>query len=178
VSQVIELHTYDEKWETIFLEMKQIYETALGDLAVAIEHIGSTSVPGLSAKPILDIDIVIKDANNLPKVNKVLERLGYFHQGNLGIDGRESFRTLDSKSPLDDKGTRWMNHHLYVCSQNSREFMRHIAFRDYLKEHHNAAKAYEKLKLDLAISVETREEYTEGKTAFIEMILQKSLKND
>lgn len=67
MAQVVELHTYDAKWETIFLEMKQIYETALGDLAVAIEHIGSTSVPGLSAKPILDIDIVIKDANDLPK---------------------------------------------------------------------------------------------------------------
>ena len=178
MSQVVELHTYDSKWETTFFEMKQIYETALGDLAVAIEHIGSTSVPGLSAKPILDIDIVIKDTNKLPKVIKILERLGYFHQGNLGIDGRESFRALDAKSPLDNKGTRWMNHHLYVCPQDSREFKRHIAFRDYLREHNHAAKAYENIKVDLAVMVETREEYTEGKTAFVEMILQKALKND
>jgi GrpB-like predicted nucleotidyltransferase (UPF0157 family) len=178
LSQIVEIQTYDAKWGKIFIEMKQIYETALGDLAIAIEHIGSTSVPGLSAKPILDIDIVINNANDLPKVNKVLERLGYFYQGNIGIDGRESFRALDSKSPLDDKGTRWMNHHLYVCSQNSREFIRHIAFRDYLREHNHVAKAYENIKVNLAISVETREEYTEGKTAFVEMILQKALKND
>ncbi len=111
-------------------------------------------------------------------MNKVLERLGYIHQGNLGIDGRESFRALDAKSPLDDKGTRWMNHHLYVCPQNSREFMRHLAFRDYLREHHHAAKDYESIKVNLAKSVETREEYTDGKTTFVEMILQKALKNN
>lgn len=176
MSQVVELYKYDSNWETTFLEMKKIYENALGDLAIVIEHVGSTSVPGLSAKPILDIDIVIKDANDLTIVNEILDKLGYIHQGNLGIDGRESFRPINPRAPRDDKGTRWMDHHLYVCPQNSRELMRHLAFRDYLRSHQDAAKAYETIKLDLAISAETREEYTVGKTAFVEMILQKAQK--
>jgi GrpB-like predicted nucleotidyltransferase (UPF0157 family) len=174
VSQVVELHKYDSNWETTFLEMKKIYENTLGDLVIVIEHVGSTSVPGISAKPILDIDIVIKDASNLTIVNEILAKLGYIHQGNLGIDGRESFRALNSRAPLDDKGTRWMDHHLYVCTQNSRELYRHLAFRNYLRSHPIAAKAYETIKVELATSVKTREEYTEGKTAFVEMILQKS----
>lgn len=129
---------YDEQWKRDFLEIKSELQDALGDLALRIEHVGSTSVEGLSAKPIIDIDVVIEDEARFGAVTAALAGIGYEHQGDLGITGREAFR-YDGKDHL-------RKHHLYVCQKESPELKRHLAFRDYLRSHADAVREYSRIK--------------------------------
>lgn len=171
----IEIYEYDEQWSTTFLSLKQVLENVLEDLIIGIEHVGSTSVKGLGAKPILDIDVVIEDYSVLPEVIIKLEMVGYYHQENWSFKGREAFGRKDASVPWDGKRTSWMEHHLYVCNKDSEELARHLAFRDYLRNNPNAVIEYEQLKKDLAKNAKDRTEYTLGKTTFINEILNFSL---
>ncbi len=138
---------YDEKWKQAFEDIKVELEAALGlkaepgALAISIEHVGSTSVEGLSAKPIIDIDVVV-NPEDLEAAIKALAGIGYIHKGNCGIEGREAF-DYSGKEHL-------MEHHLYVCPKDSRELKRHLAFRDYLRGHSQAVKEYSEIKLEAA----------------------------
>ena len=116
---------YDAKWKSDFEIIKQEIEKAIGHFIIGVEHVGSTSVEGLSAKPCIDIDVVIKDYSVFDEVVDQLEVIGYFHEGNLGIKDREAFKYLNKP--------HLQTHHLYVCPQNSKELHRHITFRDFLK---------------------------------------------
>ena len=116
---------YDSAWKTAFEDIRAELAAALGDLAVAIEHIGSTSVEGMSAKPIIDIDVVIPDYTVFDDVVQILAKIGYTHEGDLGIKDREAFKYTDKP--------HLQKHHLYVCPQNSAELHRHITFRDFLR---------------------------------------------
>lgn len=128
---------YDEKWKDDFIKIRSELRAALGDLALRIEHVGSTSVEGLSAKPIIDIDVVIDEAD-FDAAAAALAGIGYEHQGDLGIAGREAFR-YEGKEHLRE-------HHLYVCPEDSPELKRHLAFRDYLRAHGDAVKEYGRIK--------------------------------
>ncbi|QUG43634.1 GrpB family protein [Psychrobacillus sp. INOP01] len=179
MKQNLKIEKYNLEWEKTFRCLSSIYQNKLGDLIISIEHVGSTSVKGLSAKPIIDIDIVIENKQLLRPVIKGLEELGYYHEGDLGIKNREAFARTNQNVPKDNEGTTWMAHHLYVCLQNSDELRRHLIFRDYLREHPEAVRAYESLKRELARSTNDRESYTQGKGDFIEFIinsLQEKLK--
>ena len=118
---------YDETWKQEFERIKTELLCVLEDCVTAIEHVGSTSVEGLAAKPVIDIDVVIKDYNSFEKVKERLSQIGYRHEGDLGIKDRQAFKY--SEKP------HLMKHHLYVCPAYSEELKRHIAFRDYLREH-------------------------------------------
>jgi GrpB-like predicted nucleotidyltransferase (UPF0157 family) len=168
---MIEIEDYNPQWETIFHEVKTIIHNELGDTIVSIEHVGSTSVKGLGAKPILDIDIVIENYSIFPHVVQGLEKLGYFHQGNLGVEDREAFDRKDTSVPWDGKNTLWMKQHLYVCPKDSKELARHLAFRDYLRTHPEAAKQYEQIKRALAEVMKDRTAYSEGKSVFVTEVL-------
>ena len=133
---------YDEKWKLRFEEIAGEVGGALGELALSIEHVGSTSVPCLAAKPIIDIDVVIEDESRLDAVISALAKIGYQHEGNLGISGREAFG-YEGKSHL-------MEHHLYVCPADSPELRRHVAFRDYLRGHPEAVLEYSRIKEEAA----------------------------
>ncbi|MBR6707499.1 MAG: GrpB family protein [Clostridia bacterium] len=153
---------YDEQWERDFLKIKDEIRDALGQLAISIEHVGSTSVRGLSAKPIIDIDVVI-DGSALDPVIASLERIGYRHEGDLGIPGREAFK-YEGKDHL-------RKHHLYVCPGDSAELKRHIAFRDYLRCHPEAVREYSLVKEEGAkLYPYDIEKYIEHKTPFIEKV--------
>lgn len=166
------IENYDPRWAEEFATLQPVLARAVGSLAIAIEHVGSTAVPGLAAKPILDIDLVIAKRDQLPQVIQALGVLGYFHRGDLGIAGRESFGRQDATVPRDGSGRVWMAHHLYVCAQDSAELRRHLAFRDYLRRHPQAAAAYAQLKRELAERFRLdREAYVEHKTGFINEIL-------
>ena len=130
---------YDEKWKIEFERIEQELTLALDDCIMAIEHVGSTSVEGLAAKPIIDIDIIIKDYNSFETVKNRLSEIGYTHEGDLGIKDRQAFKYED-KSHL-------MKHHLYVCPAYSEELKRHIAFRDYLTQHPNDRDWYGSVKM-------------------------------
>ena len=125
---------YDEAWKSAFEEIKKGIEGAIGDLIIGIEHVGSTSVEGLSAKPCIDIDVIIKDYTIFDAVVSKLAEIGYIHEGNLGIKDREAFKYSD-KAYLQ-------KHHLYVCPQYSEELYRHITFRDFLRSNPEAVKKY------------------------------------
>ena len=125
---------YDESWKVAFEEISREIENALSDLIIGIEHVGSTSVEGLSAKPCIDLDVVIKDYSVFDVVVRKLESIGYIHEGNLGIADREAFK-YSNKPHL-------MQHHLYVCPQYSEELHRHITFRDFLRSNPEAVKKY------------------------------------
>ena len=154
---------YDERWARDFCEIKSEIQEALDQLALAIEHVGSTSVHGLSAKPIIDIDVVIKDYSMLDAVISALERIDYHHEGNLGIAGREAFK-YEGK-------THFRKHHLYVCSRDSEELKRHIAFREYLRSHPEAVREYSRIKEEgAALYPFDIEKYIEHKSPFVEKI--------
>ncbi|MEC5424769.1 GrpB family protein [Virgibacillus sp. C22-A2] len=171
----MEVSKFDERWAETFQSIKQVLSKTLSDLIIDIEHVGSTSVQGLGAKLILDIDIVIENYDVFPNVIKGLENNGYFHQEEWSFEGREAFGRKDTYSPWDGYGTQWMEHHLYVCNKDSKELARHLAFRDYLRNNPQTVIEYENLKRDLANTVKDRTTYTLGKTEFINKILKKAM---
>lgn len=129
---------YDSAWKTAFEEIRKEIEEAVGDLIVGMEHVGSTSVEGLSAKPCIDLDVIIPNYTVFDNVVDRLKVIGYFHEGDLGIPGREAFQ-YSGKPHLQ-------NHHLYVCPQDSVELHRHITFRNFLRNHPEAVKKYSAVK--------------------------------
>ncbi len=158
---------YDLRWAQDFEKIASEIWEALGKLALSIEHVGSTSVPGLSAKPIIDIDVVIRNYSLFDAVSRSLAGIGYRHEGDLGIPGREAF-AYDGKEHL-------RKHHLYVCPQDSPELKRHIAFRDYLRSHPDAAREYGRVKEEgAALYPCDIERYIEHKSLFIESIYRKT----
>lgn len=133
---------YDDAWPSAFEHIKNEIDAALGDLTVAIEHVGSTSVRGMYAKPCIDIDVVIGDHSPFCEVVLALQGIGYIHEGDLGIPGREAFGYTDKP--------HLMQHHLYVCRESSEELARHIKFRDFLRCNKAAAERYSRIKREAA----------------------------
>jgi len=144
------LSEYNPKWPVAFQALKSAYATSLSNLYVTIEHVGSTAIPGIMAKPIIDIDIVIKNYQVFPQVVEALAGLGYRHNGDQGIKHREAFKRADDFTPQFGPQKRWINHHLYVCPSFSVELGRQIAFRDYLRAHVDARSEYEEIKVSIA----------------------------
>lgn len=161
--KMVIVQPYNKEWKSDFEAIRSELDIALGDLAMRIEHVGSTSVEGLSAKPVIDIDVVIRDRSVLPEVVIALQKAGYNHEGNLGIPGREAFK-YEGKEHL-------RKHHLYVCAQDSEELRRHIAFRDYLRSHPEAVAEYCRVKEEGArLYPWDIDKYIEHKSPFIEKI--------
>ena len=129
---------YDKAWKNAFEEIKTEIEAEIGDLIIGIEHVGSTSVEGMSAKPCIDIDVIIKDYSAFGEIVRKLGVIGYIHEGDLGIQDREAFKYADKP--------HLMLHHLYVCPQDSEELRRHITFRDFLRKNPEAVKKYSRVK--------------------------------
>lgn len=141
------IHPYSATWITHFESIKNVLDEALQGLQVNIEHVGSTAVPGLAAKPIIDIDIVFQHTTSFIEIKQALEAIGYFHNGNQGIEDREVFKRIESAQHevLDA-----IRHHLYVCSAESPALERHLVTRDYLRLNEKARAEYQQLKYDLA----------------------------
>ncbi|MES5955945.1 GrpB family protein [Bacillus fungorum] len=172
MKQRITIEEYSIKWESEFNKLQTLINDVMEDSILFIEHVGSTSIKGLAAKPILDINIVIEDYKVFPEVVTKLETMGYYHQEEWSFKGREAFGRKDAFVPWSEENTVWMEHHLYVCDKNSEELRRHIVFRDYLREHEDVAVEYRHLKEELARESKSRTSYSEGKTKFITNILE------
>ncbi|HEV3168202.1 MAG TPA: GrpB family protein [Isosphaeraceae bacterium] len=143
------LALYNPEWAREFAALRDAYTSSLGKLVLRLEHVGSTAVPNLRAKPILDIDIVMPSYEVFPAILAHLQRLGYTHNGDQGIREREVFKPLDNMAPCTLPPRKWMSHHLYVCPSDSLELRRHLSFRDALRAHGNLRQEYEKRKLDI-----------------------------
>jgi GrpB-like predicted nucleotidyltransferase (UPF0157 family) len=171
----IEVVDYDPQWPMIFARLKSVLEARLGELAQRIEHVGSTSVPGLAAKPLIDLDIIIESYERLPEVVARLAELGYVHQGDLDVPGREAFRREGQDVPRDGLGSVWPRHNLYVCPPDGIGLGQHLNFRDYLRAHPEELPVYEALKRRLAEEFpEDITAYTEGKAAYIQEVLRRA----
>ncbi len=161
---------YDSKWQTAFYDIKETLFSKLKDNIIIIEHIGSTSVKGLAAKPIIDIDIVIDSMADFEVVKQKLAELGYRHEGDLGISGREAFSY--SESPF-------MAHHLYVCQKDSQALKEHLFFKTVLQTHKDLRDAYSNIKYAASKKHPYNIDcYIKEKDPFIKNILSKMEDND
>jgi GrpB-like predicted nucleotidyltransferase (UPF0157 family) len=136
------------------------------DIITGVEHVGSTAVEGLASKPIIDIDVVIDSYDIFPAVKARLSEIGFEHEENLGVEGREAFK----RTFIDD----FMPYHIYVCPKDGKGHLEHIAFRDYLRGHPEAVESYGELKVKLAEQFRTDiTAYVNAKHKFVQKILKK-----
>ena len=140
---------YQKSWAKDFSTLKNILEENISLKNIKIEHIGSTSVKGLAAKAIIDIDIVYNEFESFKTIKSDLERIGYYHNGNQGIHGREVFKRLRPNN-IEFQILDITTHHLYVCHKESEELKRHLIFRDFLRANPPERMAYQKLKYAIA----------------------------
>lgn len=154
---------YDLAWPLAFATLRAPISEALMGIALSVEHVGSTSVPRLAAKPVIDIDVVIPSRAELSATIERLASLGYVHRGNLGIEDREAFESPQHLPP----------HHLYACVQGSAALANHLAIRDHLRRNPTAVALYGQLKKELADKYPTNmQNYIAGKTDFLLQILR------
>lgn len=164
-NEAFDLADYDPQWPVMFERERQQIEAVMGETMIEIEHIGSTSVPGLCAKPIIDLLMLVDTFAPIEDYTRRLEPLGYRYQ------------------PLDDEADRiffWKGvprtHHLHIAEYATWEHHRHIIFRDYLRAHPEIAKQYIRIKTELVGAFKTnRPAYTRGKTAFINAIMARAV---
>ncbi len=166
------IEPYHSNWKAEFESLKAVFLKTLHGLEIDIQHIGSTAIPGLFAKPILDIDIIINDERLLDEVSDRLETLGYINRGEQGISGRFTFRQRTEWTPQTEDNKKWQEHHLYVCYSDSLALKNHLLFRDALLGDKKLATEYATLKLSLSREKGmTKEIYTRQKTDFIVSVL-------
>ncbi|MEM7573950.1 MAG: GrpB family protein [Bacteroidota bacterium] len=166
--------SYTSNWADDFQRIQSVLKDKMADPTLQIEHIGSTAVPGLAAKPIIDLDLIFQTEEQFNLTKSALQALGYYHNGDQGIAGREVFKRNKhgAPHPILDR----IAHHLYVCQADNLELKRHLSFRDALIQRPELRQAYQQLKLGIAEAAEQdRKTYArlkeEQARAFIENIL-------
>lgn len=157
---------YDSRWPQQFQQEAAEIHRVLGEESILLHHIGSTSVPGLAAKPIIDFLGEVNDIERVGRFNEPLAALGYEAMGEFGIPGRRYFR----------KGGDERTHHLHIFEKNSSGAYRHLAFRNYLRSHPVKKEAYGALKIKLAEQYpHDIEKYMDGKDPFIKQTEKEAL---
>ena len=167
----IEVISYQSEWPRLFEELRRAAVEALAGIDVAVEHVGSTSVPGLAAKPVIDIDIILPQWECFGEVVRRLGTLGFVHRGDLGIPGREAF----TRSPRFA-----FAHNLYVCRPGTPALENHLKLRNYLRSRPDEAARYAALKFKLAERFpDDIDAYCRGKTDLIgEFLLAAGIDSD
>jgi GrpB-like predicted nucleotidyltransferase (UPF0157 family) len=169
------LKKYTSDWINNFIDIKNVIDEALISLEYSIEHVGSTAVADLDAKNIIDIDISHENEAEFDKIKARLLELGYYHNGNQGIEEREVFKRVRTTfNPVLDK----ISHHLYVCPVGSHALERHLLSRDFLRKNEWARIEYQEMKYELAeMAGQDKKRYAELKELnvnhFIDAIVEK-----
>jgi GrpB-like predicted nucleotidyltransferase (UPF0157 family) len=167
----LELVPYEPDWPSAFDAEAARLRRALGRLAVRVDHTGSTAVPGLAAKAVIDIQVSVAALQPLGAYGTPLLALGYVHVPHED----------DAVCPFFHRPSVWPHtHHVHVVQAGGSEECRTLAFRDYLREHPDVSREYQTLKRDLAAhsiasDPESREEYARGKSDFIERVVASAL---
>lgn len=153
----------DPRWPQLFEAESGKIEAALAPNVAAVHHIGSTSIPGIYAKPVIDILVAVNSIASVDEDSSKMESLGYEAMGEFGIPGRRYFRKDDPG------GVR--THQIHVFESGSAQIERHLAFRDYMIAHPDEARAYSDLKQSLVAKYpESADDYMDGKDEFIKEI--------
>jgi GrpB-like predicted nucleotidyltransferase (UPF0157 family) len=162
----IEVHPHDPNWRHQFDIEAERLRAILGQLVLEVHHIGSTAIPGIKAKPIIDILIIVKNIQLVDAYNCAMIQNGYLPRGEFGIPGRRFFIKGDEAN---------RSHHLHIYAANHPEIARHLNFRDYLIAHPEAAEEYSELKESLVKQFpHSGPDYTQGKDSFIQSIDEKA----
>lgn len=168
------IQKYTSNWIKDFNDIKNEIDKGLQGLTYTIEHIGSTSVPDLDSKPIIDIDIIYSKQLDFEKIKSKLLKIGYYHNGNQGIEGRDVFKR---NKEFKNKALDQIKHHLYVCPFDSKALERHILSRNFLRNNAWARLKYQQMKYEMAEKAnQDRKEYQVLKelnvNSFIDMIVE------
>ncbi|HTO06304.1 MAG TPA: GrpB family protein [Myxococcota bacterium] len=171
MTDALEIVPYDPRWPAEFAAERARIAAALGALALRIDHNGSTSVPGLAAKPVIDIQVSVARLAPLEPFEVPLTGIGYSHTPHPD----------DSFAPFFHRPERWPHtHHVHLVEAGGLEERKTLAFRDYLREHDEAAREYAELKRGLAGRFgaggsDSREAYANAKTDFVVRISERAL---
>ena len=166
MARKVEVVPHNPNWPMLFQSEAGKLAAILGEEVLAIHHIGSTAIPDMSAKPIIDILVAVHHIAKIDGFNEKMMRLGYQPKREFGISGRRFFiKGRDSVR----------THHVHVFQAGNPEILRHLSFRDYLIAHLKEAQAYGHLKEDLAgMFPDDIESYIEGKESFLQEIDRKA----
>ena len=163
MSTQVHIVPHDPGWPQLFAAESGRIEAALAPNVVAIHHIGSTAIPGIYAKPVIDMLVEVGNVADVDTRSLAMESLGYEVMGEFGIPGRRYFRKDDPG------GVR--THQIHIFESASAQIERHIAFRDYMIAHPDDARAYSDLKRSLALKhPDSADDYMDGKDEFIKEI--------
>lgn len=161
--KTIRVVDYDSEWPRMFEEIRGVVWPAVSEVAIGMEHVGSTAVPGLAAKPVIDACVIVASKEEVQPAVARLETIGYQHRGNLGVADREAFKQPEGLP----------KHHLYLSPQESLSLINHLGVRDYLRAHPEAVAEYGALKKQLAQKFQNDiDGYIDGKTDFILRVLR------
>ncbi|BAZ41967.1 hypothetical protein NIES4101_79350 [Calothrix sp. NIES-4101] len=162
----VEVVPHNPSWKQEFDRESQLVADALGNNVIQVHHIGSTSIPGIYAKPIIDILVEVTNIHQVDEFNSHMIALGYEAMGEFGLPGRRYFR----KEIYQNR-----THHVHVFPNNSDDVARHLNFRDYMISHPEDARAYSELKRNLAQKFANDiESYMDGKDGFIQEIQKRA----
>lgn len=161
----VELVAYDPAWPQDFERIRAKLDLLLTPYVTAIEHVGSTSIPGIAAKPLVDIDIILRSSTDIDPATQILLDQNYEPRGNRYDDDVWAFMLRDGKPP----------ERVYLCPPDNRTHEKRIIFRDHLRAHRDDAEAYADLKLELAeLHRRDGDRYTAEKRHFIDAIIEKA----
>lgn len=164
--RILTVVDYDEMWPTLFENERTLLQMTLGKVISRIHHIGSTSVPGLSAKPVIDILIEVANLEELDSLNQAMEGVGYTVRGENGILNRRYFT----------KGGNQRSHHIHAFATGDAQIIKHLAFRDYLIKHNDVAIQYALMKKSAMLLCENdSHRYSIYKADFIQKHLRMAL---
>ena len=159
---IVKLAPYTYAWKQLFEVEKANLQTAVSDYVLDIQHVGSTSIPGMLAKPIIDIAIAVADFEEARVCIPLIEKLGYEYKGEFGIPHRHYFAKGNPRT-----------FHIHMCEISGMEWQNHLLFRDYLCQHQDVADEYAELKQKLVVKYpQDRTAYLDGKAPFVQRVLQ------
>lgn len=161
----VRLSEYDKNWVQMFDDEAQFLKGIFGDEITKFEHFGSTSVPGMNAKPVIDMMCLVKDINKIDSFNEQMRLLEYDVAGEWGIIGRRLFR----------KGGGNRTHHIHVYQYDNPQIQRHLVLRDYLRTHPDEIEKYRYLKEELAQQYDDTAFYSKAKKPFVKELEHRAL---
>lgn len=163
---IVELESYNPKWVEDYNKEEKLLKELLKDYLIEIHHIGSTSIPGLMAKPVIDIIAVIKSLEDIPAIEEILKDYDYSNRGQQGVPDRYFF----AKGPEEAR-----THYIHFVEKDSNTYYNQLYFKKYLLDHPDYIEKYCDLKQELAKKyANERPKYTQGKNDFITDVIGKA----